>query len=65
VTGGDVAAAALQRKAIAAIVNVARAIAPDYITSSLRCGEQKSTIRRVNYWNTIADTLDSLNKARL
>jgi hypothetical protein len=27
VTGGDVAAAALQRKAIAAIVNVARAIA--------------------------------------
>jgi hypothetical protein len=22
-------------------------------------------IRRVNYWNIIADTLDSLNKARL
>jgi hypothetical protein len=32
---------------------------------SLSCGEQKSTIRRVNYWNIIADTLDSLNKARL
>ena len=32
---------------------------------SLPCGEQKSTIRRVNYWNIIADTLDSLNKAQL
>ena len=30
------------------------------------CVETKSgTIRRVNYWNIIADTLDSLNKARL
>ncbi len=38
---------------------------PGYITLSLPCGEQKSTIRRVNYWNIIADTLDSLNKARL
>ena len=36
-----------------------------HITLSLPCGEQKSTIRRVNYWNIIADTLDSLNKARL
>ena len=34
-------------------------------TLSLPSGEQKSTIRRVNYWNIIADTLDSLNKARL
>jgi hypothetical protein len=58
------AVAAIQRKTIA-IVNVARAIAPDYITLSLLRREQKSTIRRVNYWNTIADTLDSLNKARL
>jgi hypothetical protein len=32
---------------------------------SLLCGAQKSTIRRVNYWDIIADTLDSLNKARL
>ena len=32
---------------------------------SLPCVEQKSTIRHVNYWNIIADTLDSLNKARL
>jgi hypothetical protein len=26
---------------------------------------KRGTIRRVNYWNIIADTLDSLNKARL
>ena len=32
-----------------------------HITLSLPCGERKSTIRRVNYWNIIADTLDSLN----
>jgi hypothetical protein len=44
---------------------VVRVIAPVNNTLSLRCGEQKSTIRRVNYWNIIADTLDSLNKARL
>jgi hypothetical protein len=30
---------------------------------SLPCVEQKSTIRRVNYWNIIADTLGSLTKA--
>ena len=36
-----------------------------HITLSLRYGEQKSTIRRVNYWNIIADTLDGLNKAQL
>jgi len=41
VTGGDVAAAMLERKAIAAIVNVARVIAPVHITLSLLCGEQK------------------------
>ena len=38
---------------------VVRVIAPVNNTLSLRCGEQKSTIRRVNYWNIIADTLDS------
>ena len=31
---------------------------------SLPCVELKSTIRRVNYWNIIADTLGSLTKAR-
>jgi hypothetical protein len=41
VTGGDVAAAALQTKAIAAIVNVARVIASVHIILSLLCGEQK------------------------
>ena len=46
-------------------VNVARLIAPLHLTLSLPCGEQKSTIGRVNYWNIIADTLGSLNKARL
>ena len=44
---------------------VARVIAPLHIILSLLCGEQKSTLRRVNYWNIIANTLDSLNKARL
>jgi hypothetical protein len=33
-------------------------IASVHITLSLPCGEQKSTIRRVNYWNIIADTLE-------
>jgi len=43
VTGGAVAAAALQRNAAAAIVNaLAYVIAPVYITLSLRCGEQKA-----------------------
>jgi hypothetical protein len=66
VTGGSVVAAALQRNATTAIVNTVTLIIAAYsITLSLRCGEQKSTIRRVNYWNIIADTLDSLNKARL
>jgi len=41
VTGGDVASAALERKAIAAIVNVARPIATVHITLPLLCGEQK------------------------
>jgi hypothetical protein len=46
VTGGDVAAAVMQRNAIAAIMNVvARVIAPVHITLSLLCGEQKSTIQ--------------------
>ena len=29
-----------------------------------RVESKRGTIRRVNYWNIIADTLDSLNKAR-
>jgi hypothetical protein len=42
VTGGDVAAVALERKAIAAMMSVvARVIAPVHITLSLLCGEQK------------------------
>jgi hypothetical protein len=66
VTGGDVAAAVFQREALAATVNVlVSVIAPVHITLALRNGEQKSTIRHVNYWNIIADTLDSLTKARL
>ncbi len=60
-----VAAPVLQRKAIAIVNVLARVIAPVHITLSLPFGEQKSTIRRVNYWNIIADTLDSLTKARL
>jgi hypothetical protein len=42
VTAGGVAAAVLQRNAIAAIVSVVRIIAPVYITLSLPCGEQKT-----------------------
>jgi hypothetical protein len=41
VTGGEVAAAVLQRNATAAIVNVARVIALVHITLSLQFGEQK------------------------
>src|SRR5438132_5321280 len=42
VTGGDVAAAALQRNATAAMGNVAaRVMATVYIILSLPCGEQK------------------------
>ena len=44
---------------------VERIIAPVHIILSLPCVERKSTIRRVNYWNIIADNLDSLTKARL
>jgi hypothetical protein len=36
-----------------------------HITLSLSCVEQKSAIRRVNYWNIVADTLDGLHKAQL
>ena len=39
VTGGDVAAAVLQRNAIATMVNVVRVIATVHIISSLLCGE--------------------------
>jgi hypothetical protein len=35
-----------------------------HITLWLPCVEQKSTIRRVNYWNITADTLDRLTQAR-
>ena len=48
-----------------ATVNAVRVITPVHIILSLPCGERKNTIRRVNYWNITADTLDSLNKARL
>jgi hypothetical protein len=42
VTGGEVAAAVLQRNAIAAMMSVvARVIAPVHIILSLLCGEQK------------------------
>jgi hypothetical protein len=58
VTGGDVAAAALQRKAIAAIVEVAGVIAPVHIISSLLCGEQKRhNPINVKFWEVIADNL--------
>jgi hypothetical protein len=63
--GTSGAAAALLQNDTAMISVANRVIALGYITLSLPCGEQKSTIRRVNYWNIIADTLDSLNKARL
>ena len=46
-------------------LDVGSILRPLHITLSLPCGERKSTIRRVNYSNLIADTLDSLNKARL
>jgi tetratricopeptide (TPR) repeat protein len=50
VTGGEAAAASMQRKAIAAIVNVSRIIAPVHITLSLPWGEQKGHNRtRVKY----------------
>jgi len=39
--GGEVAAAVLQRNAIATMVKVARVIATVHIISSLPCGEQK------------------------
>jgi hypothetical protein len=65
VTGGEFAAA-MQRKAIVAMLRVAaRVIDPVHITLSLLCVEKRGTIRRVNYWDIIADNLDSLNKARL
>jgi hypothetical protein len=43
----------------------ASVIMPVHITLSLACVEQKSTIRRVNYWNILADKLNSLNEAQL
>ena len=65
-TGSDVAAAVLQRNAIPAMMSVAASvIMPVHITLSLACVEQNSTIRRVNYWNIIADKLNSLNEAQL
>jgi len=39
--GGEVAAAVLQRNAIATMVKVVRVIATVHIISSLPCGEQK------------------------
>jgi hypothetical protein len=62
VTGGSVVAAALQRNATTAIVNAVTLIIAAYsITLSLRCGEQKSTIRRVNYWQTALISLATLS----
>ena len=43
--GGEVAAAVLQRNAIATMVKVVRAIATVHIISSLPCGEQKGQER--------------------
>jgi len=55
--GGEVAAAVLQRNAIATMVKVVRVIATVHIISSLPCGEQKGHNRRVKYWEIIADNL--------
>jgi hypothetical protein len=46
VTGSSVVAAALQREAIAAIVNVARVIAPVHITLSLLLWRAKGAIMK-------------------
>jgi hypothetical protein len=64
VTGGEVAAAVLQRNAAMMSV-VARVIAARsyFVVAVWRAKEAE--FHRVNYWNIIADTLDSLNKARL
>jgi hypothetical protein len=56
--GGGVAAAALQRSAIAA-VNVARVIAPVRITLALQCGEQKTQNAPVKYWQIVAAKLSA------
>jgi hypothetical protein len=56
-TSGKVAAGVLQTKAIAAIVNVARVIAPVHIILSLQCGEQKGQNLPVKYWEPVADKL--------
>ena len=57
-TGGDSAAAVLQKNAIAATLSV-------HITLSLLYGGQKRHNRRVKRREIIADKLDSLNEARL
>ncbi len=55
VTGG---AAAMQRKAIAAIVNFSRIISRPFISLCHCCVESKTgRIRRVKYWEIIADNL--------
>jgi hypothetical protein len=51
VTGGEAAAASMHRKAISAIVNVSRVIAPVHVTLSLPWGEQKGAQSAcVKYW---------------
>jgi hypothetical protein len=58
VTGGDVAAAVLQRNAMAAIVNASRVIASVHITLSLPCGAQKEqNPAHVKDGEVIADNL--------
>jgi hypothetical protein len=57
VTGGELAAA-MQRNATAAIVNVSRVIVTVHITLSLLCGEQKRhNPINVKFWEVIADNL--------
>jgi hypothetical protein len=58
VTRGVVAAATLERKAIAAIVSGVRVIAIVPISFCHCCVESKKrTIHRVKYWEIIADNL--------
>jgi hypothetical protein len=60
VTGGELAAAALQRSAIAAIVNVARVIcAVHIIFSLLREGQTRHNPPRVKYLEIIAGLAES------
>jgi hypothetical protein len=62
--GGEVAAAVLQRNAIATMVKVVRVIATVHIISSLLCGEQKrQNPSRVKYWEITADNLSKAGRS--